>query len=135
MERRTFLKTLAALSVCPLCAGRGFAAEGMHWSYEGATGPEKWGALSPESAVCSAGSQQSPINITTTTKADLPPIALAWQAQGGTVINNGHTIQINVPGASLLTTGPDTYERVPYPFHAPSESLVDGKNFAMEAHF
>ena len=43
MQRRQALKLFAGLALCPLCASTGFASEG-HWSYEGATGPEKWGA-------------------------------------------------------------------------------------------
>jgi carbonic anhydrase len=60
MQRRQALKLFAGLALCPLCAPTGFASEG-HWSYEGATGPEKWGGLDAADAACSAGGQQSPI--------------------------------------------------------------------------
>jgi carbonic anhydrase len=63
MQRRQALKLFAGLALCPLCASTGFASEG-HWSYEGATGPEKWGGLDTADAACSAGGQQSPIDIT-----------------------------------------------------------------------
>ena len=46
MHRRHALKVFAGLVLCPLCASAGFAAEeGHHWSYEGASGPDKWGGL------------------------------------------------------------------------------------------
>jgi carbonic anhydrase len=54
MQRRQALKLFAGLALCPLCASTGFASEG-HWSYEGATGPEKWGGLEAADAACSAG--------------------------------------------------------------------------------
>ena len=54
MDRRQALKLFAGLALCPLCAGRGLASEG-HWSYDGATGPEKWGDLDAADAPCSAG--------------------------------------------------------------------------------
>jgi carbonic anhydrase len=51
------------------------------------------------------------------------------------MVNNGHTIQINVPRGSKLIRGGSTYEMLQYHFHHPSEHLVDDKAFAMEAHF
>ena len=51
------------------------------------------------------------------------------------MVNNGHTIQVNVPSGSILTRGGRTYEMVQYHFHHPSEHFVDDKPFAMEAHF
>jgi carbonic anhydrase len=135
MQRRALLKRLALLGFCPLCAGRGFAAEEPHWSYQGYSGPEHWGALAKENAACSAGSQQSPVDIVASTKADLPELKLAWLKEGGKMINNGHTVQLNVPPGGRLAAGADTYELVQFHFHAPSEHLVDGKRFAMEAHF
>lgn len=134
MDRRAFLTGLGALGLCPLCLNRGFAAEGAHWSYEGDTGPANWGSLGAENAVCSAGSQQSPVNVVGATKADLPALEVSWPKQGGTIVNNGHTIQVNISGGTLAAAR-DGYELVQYHFHAPSEHLVDGKRFPMEVHF
>jgi carbonic anhydrase len=64
MHRRQALKTLAGLALCPVCTKLGFAAEGAHWNYEGAAGPDRWGDLDAASRVCSAGSQQSPTTAT-----------------------------------------------------------------------
>ncbi|MGX5806163.1 carbonic anhydrase [Bradyrhizobium sp. Arg314] len=135
MDRRSLLKGLAAASLCPLCVSRGFASEGLHWSYEGETGPDHWGSLAAENAACSVGSQQSPIDIAGATKADLPPLKFAWQKRGGKMVNNGHTIQLNVPPGGKLTVGDAQYELVQFHFHAPSEHLVGGKHYPMEAHF
>jgi carbonic anhydrase len=134
MQRRTFLKTLVALGTCPICAGWANAAEGVRWSYEGENGPEHWGSLGKDNLACSAGSQQSPLDITGATEAELPALATNWQG-GGTIVNNGHTIQVNVPQGSTLTRGDKVYDLVQYHFHAPSEHLVDGQAFPMEAHF
>lgn len=134
MERRNFIKSLALLAACPLCVKPAFAAEGVHWSYEGEKGPEHWGALSEENSACSAGSQQSPIDIRGAIKADLPDLGLDWKS-GGTILNNGHTIQVKAAPGGTLSRGDKTYELVQYHFHAPSEHMVEGKNFAMEVHF
>jgi hypothetical protein len=55
MDRRNFFTGLAAMVLCPLCAPKGSAAERAHWSYEGVTGPDKWGDLDAASKVCTFG--------------------------------------------------------------------------------
>lgn len=119
------------LGACPICAR---AAEGADWGYSGATGPEHWGDLGAENGACSAGSQQSPLDITGAIEARLPAIQLDWP-KGGTILNNGKTIQVDVPAGGTLRRGARVYELAQYHFHAPSEHRVEGQRFAMEAHF
>ncbi|TAI66903.1 carbonic anhydrase [Bradyrhizobium sp. Leo170] len=135
MDRRHLLKALAGLAVCPLCTATGVAAEGGHWGYEGEAGPGKWGELDTGSKACALGSQQSPINITSTIKSQLAALKLAWGKTADTIVNNGHTIQLNFAEGSTLKLGDTTYKLVQVHFHRPSEHLVGGKNFPMEAHF
>jgi carbonic anhydrase len=135
MNRRHALKALAGLALCPICASAGFAADGAHWSYQGETGPGHWGDIDAASKVCSAGSQQSPIDITTSIKAQLPPLKIAWAKNADTIVNNGHTIQLNFEQGSTLTVGKNSYALLQFHFHHPSEHLIGGKSFPMEAHF
>jgi carbonic anhydrase len=135
MDRRQTLKALAGLALCPVCTKLGFAAEGAHWSYEGAAGPDHWGDLDAASRVCSAGSQQSPVDISAAVRARLPRLGFAWAKRADTIVNNGHTIQVNIGEGSALSVGPERYKLVQFHFHRPSEHLVDGKSFPMEAHF
>ena len=104
MNRRDALKAFAGLALCPLSRPV-HAAEGAHWSYEGATGPAKWGDLDAASKVCAIGQQQSPIDIITPLKAQLPPLRLNWAKSADTIVNNGHTIQLNFADGSSLTLG------------------------------
>lgn len=134
MQRRGFLTTLGALAICPVCAGLA-RADGAHWSYEGEHGPEHWGEVSPEAKVCGIGAAQSPINIDTTIKADLPELVVQWQPGATEVVNNGHTIQVNLAQGSTMTVGDKIYDLVQFHFHHPSEHRFDGKVFAMEVHF
>ena len=60
---------------------------------------------------------------------------LSWLTGGGKIVNNGHTIQLNVPPGSTLRSHGDVYDLVQFHFHAPSEHPVDGKHFPMEVHF
>ena len=134
-DRRRALKAVAVLAACPLCGSGVFAAEGAHWSYEGAQGPSHWGDLDAASKVCSIGSQQSPIDIELPIEAELPPLKIQWAKSADTIINNGHTIQLNAAPGSTLKLGDDEYKLVQFHFHRPSEHLVDGKRYPMEAHF
>jgi carbonic anhydrase len=135
MHRRQVLRALAGLTLCPICAQSGLAADVPHWSYEGAEGPNHWGELDPASRVCSAGGEQSPLNIRGSVKAQLPLLGFAWAKRADTIVNNGHTIQLNFAAGGTLTAAPAGYTLVQFHFHRPSEHLVDGKAFAMEAHF
>jgi carbonic anhydrase len=135
MNRRHALKSLAGLALCPLCSNRGLAAKGAHWSYEGAGSPAKWGKLDPANKVCAVGAQQSPIDIETTVKAQLSALKIAWAKSADTIINNGHTIQLNFAAGSSLTLGDVKYTLLQLHFHRPSEHQIGGKNFPMEAHF
>jgi carbonic anhydrase len=135
MDRRNVLKALAGLAICPVCTSTGFAAEGAHWSNEGAGGPAKWGDLDAANKACSLGAQQSPIDITATVKSQLPPLKISWGKTADTIVNNGHTIQLNFAEGSTLKLGDTTYKLLQVHFHRPSEHLVGGKNFPMEAHF
>ena len=129
------MKALAGLALCPLCASTGFAAEEHHWSYEGATGPGHWGEVDDASKVCSAGSQQSPVDIRGAVKSQLPPLKIAWGKTADTIVNNGHTIQLNFAPGSTLNVGNGSYTLLQFHFHRPSEHLIGGKNFPMEVHF
>lgn len=135
MNRRHALQALAGLALCPLCTPSGIAAEGAHWSYEGEGGPAKWGDLDAASKVCTIGSQQSPIDIVTTVKSRLPALKISWARGADTIVNNGHTIQLNFAEGSTMTLGDVKYKLLQVHFHRPSEHLIGGKNFPMEAHF
>ena len=135
MNRRHALQALAGLALCPLCATKGLASEGAHWSYEGDSGPSKWGDLDAANKTCAAGTQQSPVDLAAATRARLSPLRLNWAKRADTIINNGHTIQLNFGEGSSLTFDGITYKLLQVHFHRPSEHLIGGKNFPMEAHF
>lgn len=134
MERRHFIRGIALLGACAAYIGAERAAQGAQWGYAGHIGPGHWASLDQANAVCSAGSQQSPVNITDAIEADLPVIEVGWDT-GGTMVNNGHTIQINVPEGGFMKRGGRTYDLLQYHFHSPSEHLVNGTAHAMELHF
>jgi carbonic anhydrase len=137
MHRRQALKVLAGLALCPLCRAVGLAAEtaGPHWSYKGGTGPDKWGGLAAANGMCAAGKQESPVDLVHSISAQLPPLDIDWGKRPDTIVNNGHTIQLNFAKGNTLKVGDVSYALTQFHFHHPSEHLFSGKAFAMEAHF
>ncbi|HUP05540.1 MAG TPA: carbonic anhydrase family protein [Caldimonas sp.] len=112
------------------------AEEGHHWSYQGATGPAHWAALEHEFESCGIGHEQSPIDIKSAAakKERLPVIAFAYHHGPLRMIDNGHTVQVNVPPGSSIDVGGHRYELVQFHFHKPSEEAIDGKHADMVAH-
>lgn len=105
-----------------------------HWSYQGETGPERWGQLSPAYAMCSQGKNQSPIDIHGGTQALLPALDLNYTADGSELINNGHAIQLNFKPGSTLKIDGITFNLRQLHFHTPSENTINGTHYPMEAH-
>jgi carbonic anhydrase len=118
--------------------GHGGATGGheAHWDYEGAHGPERWGQMKPEFNVCALGKRQSPIHIQSTEAVPGPaePVEFHYSASGGSVVNNGHTIQVDPSGHNWIKVRGSAYKLVQFHFHHPAEEKVNYKGFAMVAH-
>jgi carbonic anhydrase len=108
----------------------------VHWSYEGDTGPQAWGQLKPAFNLCAIGMRQSPINIdgSLTLQGPAEPLQFNYQRSSASVVNNGHTIQVDVAGDNAVTVRGSTYQLVQFHFHAPSEETVNNQGFAMVAN-
>ncbi|MBS1145666.1 MAG: Carbonic anhydrase, eukaryotic [Proteobacteria bacterium] len=105
----------------------------IHWDYEGMGGPENWAKLDPKNKVCATGERQSPIDIKDGIKVDLEPIKFSYRPSTFRIIDNGHTVQVEVGENSISLTG-KTYELIQFHFHRPSEEKVNGQRFDMVAH-
>lgn len=111
-------------------------ADGAHWGYDGEVSPEHWGELSEDFAACSTGKHQSPINIMKPHQVTSKHITYHYDIQPENVVNNGHTVQVNITGDDdYLILDDDTYYLKQFHFHTPSENQFDGKHFPLEAHF
>jgi len=110
------------------------AAAQPHWGYTGHGGPDSWGELSEKFHTCAAGVNQSPIDVSGSVEAKLPAIGFAYQGQPREIVNNGHTVQVNVAPGSYITVDGQQFELKQYHFHTPSENLIEGKQYPLEAH-
>jgi carbonic anhydrase len=108
----------------------------VHWSYEGEGGPQSWGKLKPEFNVCAIGKRQSPINIeeSATLRGPAEPIQFEYTPSTASVVNNGHTIQVDVAGDNSITVRGTNYKLLQFHFHHPSEERVNFRSFSMVAH-
>ncbi|MEH7342325.1 carbonic anhydrase family protein [Bacillus sp. JJ1532] len=110
-----------------------------HWSYEGETGPEHWGDINPDYAVCTNGKEQSPINIQTSQVIEDDKIAnldINYKPTRFSLSNNGYTIQGNPSTLdNSFVVDNKEYKLAQFHFHTPSEHQFNGQNFDMELHF
>ncbi len=109
------------------------------WEYEGPKGAEHWSELDPGYTTCKAGKEQSPIDIRSAKKDQLP--ALRFEYKSGPLkylINNGYTIRVNyhdAPGTgNFLIVGDKRYQLTQFHFHRPSEEYIHGKPYDMVVH-
>lgn len=134
--RFSFSATLLAASLSMVALGAHAAGHGAHWNYEhGHEGPAHWAELDPAFETCAKGATQSPIDIRNAVKADLPALQFNYGPAQPQIVNNGHTIQINLPAGQTLAVGGQTYNLLQFHFHTPSEEALNGKRAAMVGHF
>lgn len=108
----------------------------VHWSYEGAGSPANWGKLKPEFNVCAIGKRQSPINIydSSTLNGPAEPIQFNYATSNASVVNTGHSVQVDVEGNNFIVARGTRYKLVQFHFHTPSEEVINKKRHAMVAH-
>jgi len=121
---RTWLVLALALLATTACAH-------PQWGYTGAHGPEHWGE---RYATC-RGAAQSPVDIREArTAASAAPITFDYRDSRLSVVNNGHTIQVDYDPGSAITVGGVRYELLQFHFHRPAEERVQGRIYALDAH-
>jgi carbonic anhydrase len=145
ITRRSALLSLTACACCLPGAISARAAEksgadsaaghNPHWGYEGSGSPEHWGELSADFKTCQIGMEQTPIDLNGGVKAQFDkPFSLDYKPVAGKIINNGHTIQVNLEKGCSCTIEGASYDLLQFHFHHPSEHLVSGKPWQMETH-
>ena len=84
-----------------------------HWGYAATpetVGPAEWGSL-PGDAACATGKRQSPVDLATrppfpVEAKDLPNLVFKYGTTRLHLVNNGHTVQVDVdPGSSVEMDG------------------------------
>ena len=112
--------------------GHGGGTQTAHWEYDGAMGPENWGKEFP---TCGRGKSQAPLNIKGPFEKVRFSVAPDYKQGQLKIVNNGHTIQVNVPAGSKVRIDGRPFDLLQFHFHRPSEEHIDGKPSAMVIHF
>ena len=117
-------------------AGSGGGHAEPHWEHEGDNGPQNWAKLKPEFNTCATGQRQSPIHIleTDTVLGKAEVLKFDYKPSGGSVVNNGQTIQVDLAGQNTLYVRGSAYKLIQFHFHHPAEERVNYKGFSMVAH-
>lgn len=130
--------SIALIVLATLGLSNSFAAtgHGPHWSYEGKEGPAHWGELSDEFKACKLGKSQSPLDIDTklVKKSTAGQIKTGYKASAAELVNNGHTIQVNLKDGGSANLGGTEYKILQFHFHTPSEEKIDGKAYPINVH-
>lgn len=131
-------KLIVASLLALVTASMPVMAQDHHWGYEGESDPSHWGDISEEFKECAIGQEQSPIDIVPAkaVKAEFSPAELHWTPFVPTIVDNGHTVQVNANGqGGYAEMNGVRYDLVQLHFHHESEHTVDGTHSPLEVHF
>ncbi|KAG5637200.1 hypothetical protein H0H81_005413 [Sphagnurus paluster] len=103
------------------------------FGYTGITGPLGWSGLSPESAMCSNGTSQSPINLDSRVRNPQINPTVRIKDGSGDFENLGNTVEVKLFGETAFEG--KVYGLKQFHFHTPSEHRIKDEYFPLEAHF
>jgi carbonic anhydrase len=135
MKLTTLTKVLSLLLALNLNLSASEASHKIHWSYNGETSPAYWGEITPKFHTCGEGLNQSPIDLKGFIDGNLSTIPFDYNSTSTEIVNNGHSIQVNVAEGSTIKVDGIIFELKQFHFHTPSENNINGKSFPLEAHF
>ncbi|XP_008778933.2 alpha carbonic anhydrase 7-like [Phoenix dactylifera] len=144
MGRRKLLIISTVVAVFLLrCIPRTTAEEvgdEREFSYESDSehGPENWGKIHEDWAICNKGQMQSPLDLLdkrVQVHHHVGPLRRTYRAALAVVKNRGHDIMVKWeedPGAIWINETMYTLKQLHW--HAPSEHTLNGRRYAVEMH-
>ncbi|VAX01906.1 Carbonic anhydrase, alpha class [hydrothermal vent metagenome] len=129
------MKKQLIMAALVLLSNTSFANESSHWGYGNSNGPTHWSEINPDFSLCKNGKNQSPINISGFIKAPHESLKPHYKSKVDEIVNNGHTIQINMHAGSNIKIDNTHFNLNQFHFHSPSENTINGKSFPLEGHF
>ncbi|XP_058077998.1 alpha carbonic anhydrase 7-like isoform X2 [Magnolia sinica] len=101
-------------------------------------GPENWGDIHEEWAMCKNGDMQSPIDLLherVQVVSHLGRLKRHYKPSNATLKNRGHDIMLKwVNGAGSIYVNGTEYVLQQCHWHSPSEHTINGKSYALEVH-
>ena len=127
----------AAMVALAAAASVQAAGSGARWEYQGKAGAAHWGELAPDFSACRQGKAQSPVDIRADRASSTgapAPIGFGYRASAADIVNNGHTVQVDLADGGGIDVAGSNYRLVQFHFHTPSEEAVNGKRYPLVAH-
>lgn len=131
------MKFTKAVLAAALMAGAAYvqaADQAPHWEYSGKAGTAHWAELDQGFSACKLGKEQSPIDIRGAKAQKLEPIGFHYTGSPAEIVNNGHTVQVNLANGGTIKLASGDYKLVQFHFHTPSEEKINGKSYPLVAH-
>jgi len=138
--RVNWLAAVAALGMAVVSSATAVqaqnAADAVHWDYVGKYGPINWGKLDPSFKACGNGKEQSPVDLRGAKRNKaLQPIEFHYISGPVEVVNDGHTIHVNVAPGSYIVSDGVRYDLTEFNFHHPGEEAIKGRLSDVSVHF
>ena len=134
LPTRKLLAVLATGVLMSSAMAQTAAHKDAHWEYKGKSGPTHWSELGEDFSSCKLGKAQSPIDIHGAKPTTLTPLAFHYTSSAGEIVNNGHTVQVNLEGGGSVQLDSGDYKLLQFHFHTPSEESINGKHYPLVAH-
>ncbi|KAI3913502.1 hypothetical protein MKW98_003981 [Papaver atlanticum] len=139
----TFLLVIAVLVLNPRPTSSWLEVEDQtEFSYipGSPNGPENWGKLHKDWAICNNGTKQSPINVVCNRMISAPWLGRLkkfYVPASATLVNRGHDIELkwDIPeSAGFINIYGNIYALDQVHWHSPSEHTINGERYALELH-
>ncbi|KAH6689485.1 alpha carbonic anhydrase [Plectosphaerella plurivora] len=131
-------QALASCAHGTMLLRRAEAGEKPAFGYTGNIGPMNWANLAEANALCSTGTNQSPIDMVNGVFNVIPGSSLNLKIpdmSNGTAFENlGTTVEVIAEQGGSMSVGGTDYTLRQFHFHLPSEHLDAGTSMAMEMH-
>lgn len=128
-------QSFACVAIAALMAVPAQAADKPAYDYGAENGPENWGQLHNDYAICESGNMQSPIDLAGANAIGSVEVNVDYNAGPLAVTNKGLTVQADFASGSTMMSGGMTFNLIQIHFHTPSEHAISGKRFPLTGHF
>ncbi|CAN8295043.1 unnamed protein product [Cochlearia groenlandica] len=137
-----YVLILISIATVSCSQGHGKVEDEKEFNYEknGEKGPERWGTIKPEWALCGNGTMQSPIDLTdkrVLIDHYLGPLRSHYLPSNATIKNRGHDIMLKFEGGNTglgISINGTEYQLQQIHWHSFSEHTINGKRFVLEEH-
>ena len=104
------------------------------WTYEGDTGPDRWGTLDPAWALADVGYRQSPVDLRKAVEAAVPSLRYLYGPAEARVDVDRYGIRLRPTTPASIEIDGERVDVLEIHTHTPAEHAVDGRLAPAEVH-